>query len=49
METGVIIKMVEDLFCHLCFIIDAIISDDDRTMQAVIKHISRGEREQVIE
>ena len=34
--------MVEDAFYNRFFIIDVIVSDDDRTMQAVIKHPSIG-------
>ena len=40
MESDAIMKMVEDTFRHRCLIIDAIVSDDDRTMQDVIKHPS---------
>ena len=40
MESDAIMKMVEDTFRHRCLIIDSIVSDDDRTMQDVIKHPS---------
>ena len=42
MLAGVIIKMVEDAFRHRCFIIDAIISNNNIKMQDVIKYSSRG-------
>ena len=48
MEANAILNMVEDVFRHQCFIIDAILSDNYRTMQAVIKHPSRDARGQVI-
>ena len=38
MEASVILKMLEDAFCDRFFIVDAIVSDDDRTMRAVLKH-----------
>ena len=41
-------NMVEDSFHHRCFIIDAIVSDNASTMQAVIKNKSRGARVQVL-
>ena len=48
MEAGAIIKMVEDVFFHLRFIIDVIRSDDDSTIQAVLKHPERGTQGQVL-
>ena len=49
METGAIMKMVEDAFRHHCFIIiDVILSDDDITMQEMLKHPSIGAQGQVI-
>ena len=42
MEAGAILTMVEDAFHHHCFIIDVIISNDDITMQAVLKNPPRG-------
>ena len=38
MEADEILKMVEYLFLHNCFIIDVTVSADDKTMRAVIKH-----------
>ena len=48
MEDGAIMKMVEDAFRHCCFIIDATVSDNDSTMQDVIKHPPIGARGQVL-
>ena len=48
MEDYAILKMVEDAFYNHFFIIDVIVSDNDRTMQAVLKHPSRGARGQVL-
>ena len=42
MEDGANMNMVEDAFHHRCFIIGVIVSDNDRTMQSVIKNPSRG-------
>ena len=42
MEAAEILKMVEDAFRDICFIIYAILIDDDSTMRAVIKHPSIG-------
>ena len=48
MEASAILKMVEDAFLNRFFIIDVIVSDDDRTMRAVLKHPSTGVRGQVL-
>ena len=48
MEASVILKMVEDDFYNGFFIIDVIVSDDERTMRAVLKHPSKGARDQVL-
>ena len=48
MEASAILKMVEDAFYNRFFIIDVIVSDDDSTMQAVLKHPSKGARVQVL-
>ena len=40
--------MVEDAYYNRFFIIDVIVSDDDSTMRAVLKHPSIGVRGQVI-
>ena len=42
MEASAILKMVEDAFYNRFFIIDVIVSHNDRTMVAVIKHPYRG-------
>ena len=42
MEASTILKMVEDAFYNCFFIIDVIVGDNDRTMQAVLKHPSIG-------
>ena len=49
MDAAEILKMVEDTLLDICFIIDAIISGDDITMQAVLKHPSIGAQGQVLE
>ena len=41
MEADEIMKMVEDLFYYLCFIIDAISSNDDIIMQDGLNNISK--------
>ena len=41
-------KMVEDAFYNQFFIIDVIVSDEDITMQAVLKHPLIGVRGQVM-
>ena len=48
MEASYILKMVEDAFYNRLFIIDGIVSDDDSTMRAVLKHPSIGVRGQVM-
>ena len=42
MEASAILGMLEDALYNLLFVIDAIVSDDDRTMQSFFKHISKG-------
>ena len=48
MEASAILKMVEDAFYNHFFIIYIIVSNDDSTMQAVLKHSSKGARGQVL-
>ena len=48
METSAILNMVEDAFLNCFFVIDIIVSDNDSTMQAVLKHPSKGARGQVL-
>ena len=48
MEASTILNMVEDAFYNRFFIIDVIVSDDDSTMQDVLKHPSKGARCQVL-
>ena len=48
MEDYVILNMVEDTFYNCFFIMYVIVSDDDNTMQAVLKHPSKGARGQVL-
>ena len=48
MGAGAILKMVEYAFCHHCFIMDEIVSYDDSTMQAVLKHQSIGAHGEVM-
>ena len=48
MEASAILKMVEDALYNLFFIIDVIVSDNDITMQAVIKHPYKDARGQVL-
>ena len=48
MEASTILNMAEDGFCNRFFIIDVIISNDDTTMQAVLKHPSKNVRGQVL-
>ena len=48
MEASVILKMVENAFLNCFFVIDIIVSDNDRTMRAVLKHPSKGARGQVL-
>ena len=42
MEASAILKMLEDAFYNHFFIIDDIVSDDDRTMQYLLKHPFKG-------
>ena len=48
MEASAILKMVEDALYNRFFIIDVIISDDDSTMRAVLKHTFIGVRGRVL-
>ena len=48
MEASAILKMVEDAFLNRFFVIDIIVSDNDSTMRAVLKHPSKGARGQVL-
>ena len=48
MENSEILKMVEDSFYNRLFIIYFVVRNNDSTMQAVLKHISKGERGQVL-
>ena len=48
MEASEILKMVEDALYNCFFISDAIVSNDDRTMQDVLEHPSKGARGQVM-
>ena len=48
MEASAILKMVEDAFYSRFFIIDVIVSDDDSTIRAVLKHPSKGARGRVL-
>ena len=48
MEASAILKMVEDAHYNRFFIIDAIVSDDDSTMRAVLKHPRIGVRGQFL-
>ena len=48
MEASAILKMVEDAFYNRFFIVDVIVSDDDRKMRAVLKHPLIGVRGQVL-
>ena len=38
MEAAAVLKMVEDAFRYLCFIIDVIISNNGITVRSVINH-----------
>ena len=42
MEASTILNMVEDAFYNRFFIIDVIVSNDDSTMRAVLKHPYKG-------
>ena len=48
MEASTILNMVEYAFYNRFFIIDIIVSDDDSTMRAVLKHPSKGARVHVL-
>ena len=48
MEASAILKMVEDAYYYCFFIIDVIVSDDNSTMRAVLKHPIIGVRGQVL-
>ena len=48
MEASAILKMIEDAFFNRFFIIDVIVSDNDSTMRAVLKHPLIGVRGQVL-
>ena len=48
MEASAILKMIEDAYYNRFFIIDVIVSDDDSTMRAVLKHPIIGVRCQVL-
>ena len=48
MEASAILEMVEDAFYSRLFIIDAIVSNDDNTIQAGLKHPSKGAQGQVL-
>ena len=44
MEASEVLKMVEDAFYNCFFIIGVMVSNDDSTMQAVLKKPSKGAR-----
>ena len=48
METDAILKIVEDAFYHFYFIIGVIVSDEDITIQALLKHKPRSFQGQVL-
>ena len=48
METDAMLNMVEHAFRHCGFIIVVIVSDNDSTMQYVLKHPSRGAQGQLM-
>ena len=48
MEASEIMKMVEDAVYNWFFIIGVIVSDDDSTLRAVLKHPSKGAQGQVL-
>ena len=43
-----ILKYLEDTLYNRFFVVDVIVSDDDSTMQAVLKHPSKGAQGQVL-
>ena len=49
MKAAEILKMVEDAFRDHCFIIDVIVSDNDRTMRSMLKHTLIGSQVRVLE
>ena len=48
MEASAILEMVEDALYNHFFIIDVIISDNEITMQDVLKHPSKGAQSQFL-
>ena len=48
MEAYSILNMVEDALYNQFFIVDVIVSDDDSTMQSVLKHTSICVQDQVL-
>ena len=48
MEASSILKMVEDELYNRFLIVDVIVTDDDSTMQAVIKYSSKGSQGRVM-
>ena len=48
MEASSILKMVEDALYNRFFIIDIIVSNNDSTMRAVLKHTPESARGQVL-
>ena len=48
MEASAVLKMVEDALYNRFFIIDVIVSDNESTMRAMLKHPSVGVRGQVL-
>ena len=48
MEASEILSMVDDAFYNLFFIIDGIVSDDESTIPAVLKHQSKGAQVQFL-
>ena len=48
MDASDILKMVEDAFYSFFFIVDVIISNDDRKVKAVLKYTSIGDQGQFL-
>ena len=48
MEASTILKMVEDTFYNCFYIIDVIVSNNNSTIQAVLKHPSKGDQGKVM-
>ena len=48
MEASAILKMVQYAFYNCFFIVHVIVSNNDSTMRAVLKHPSKGARGQVL-